>query len=98
MEADLKQQVAVFMDSVRDDWSEVDRTLAFLFKLQRTRSEVPPPLAELIGVMKQEKPFLYTMVKNRVVHQPQLRMLFELSLDYQLAKQRLDVFKESISN
>lgn len=78
-----------FMRSVKDDIKDVEKGLNFLDSLMRNRGEFTPPMVEIVTVIKHEKPILYQHMKQRIQYQYNLRMIFELDMDYETAKNRL---------
>lgn len=83
-------QLAKMLDAVKDDASESNTIIDLLHSLQQQRG----PLIEVVTVLKFEKPKLYHALKNRV-KRPGLKMLFELSFDYEIAKKAIYVDDES---
>ncbi len=78
-----------FLRSVKDDKKDVEKGLSFLDGLLRNRGESYPPMVEIVTVIKHERPILYQHMKQRIQYQSNLRMIFELDMDYETAKDRL---------
>jgi hypothetical protein len=76
-----QKDIAKILMYTKDQASELNIILDLLYLLQQNRG----PLIEVVTVLKFEKPLLYSLLKRRVVN-PGLKMLFQLSLDYEYAK------------
>ncbi|WP_405455296.1 hypothetical protein [Paenibacillus sp. HJGM_3] len=59
-----------------------------IYEVQRTGG----PLAELITVLKYEKPLLHSLLKARLKHNPGINLILTISMDYEQAKQKLAAY------
>lgn len=70
---------------------DLERSVAFLLQLQKSRTIPPPPLAETIAVLREEKPVLYGALKQRFASNFGLSILFQLELDYDTVRESLGI-------
>lgn len=93
----IREEARRFLAGLQgDERSDVERTLSFLLRLQKSRVLPPPPLAEIVTILKYERPLLHSLLRRRLVSNFGLSILFQLEIDYNLAKQSLaeDVLPE----
>jgi len=85
-----KEQIRKFLSGLKDEHRELTRCLDVLLQLQKLVTPVgPAPLLEVVSIIRVEKPLLFAHLKKSVKSNIQLQMLFEISIPYDLAKQRL---------
>jgi hypothetical protein len=53
---------------------------------------VVPPVVEIMTILKLEKPKLYHATRRNVLQTSHLHMLFQVEMDPQLARQRLEEY------
>ncbi|MBO8170576.1 MAG: hypothetical protein H0Z33_01675 [Bacillaceae bacterium] len=85
----VKTDFWTFLKQVRDEISEVEKGLQFIDEVMRRNDDTPPPIVEMVTVLKNEKPVLFQSMKQRIQFQTNLKMIFELDMDYQTARERL---------
>lgn len=90
----VKKEFWRFLEQVRDDRSGVSASIEFLNTLLRNKKCVPPTV-EIITVLKNEKPILFRILRQSIPHNSSLRMLLYLEMDYEQAKQRLQLNNDS---
>jgi sulfite reductase alpha subunit-like flavoprotein len=71
-----------FLSKLKDHPGDLEKCVDFLYLLQIKQG----PLVEVITVLKNEKPRIYSLLKGRVSGNRGLSMLFEFSIDYDYAK------------
>jgi hypothetical protein len=81
--------VITFLEGLRDDPKDVERCIEFFNALHRLPKHMPRPFLEVVTVIKVEKPNLFKHLKTRLITNRPLIMLFDLNIDYELAKARL---------
>jgi hypothetical protein len=81
--------VITFLEGLRDDPKDVERCIEFFNALHRLPKHMPRPFLEVVTVIKVEKPNLFNHLKTRLITNRPLIMLFDLNIDYELAKARL---------
>ncbi|MCI3927186.1 hypothetical protein MO973_44145 [Paenibacillus sp. TRM 82003] len=87
---DEQREIVSFLNSLRGNgMPDMERAVSFLLQMQKSRSLSPPPLAETIAVLKQEKPVLYGALKKRLATNLGLSILFQLELDYDTVRRTL---------
>lgn len=87
--ADFKREFWHFFKDLHDDKRDVDKGLEFINTMVRKAGGTPPPIAEIIAIFKNEKPILYQHMKMRAKLQQHLKMIFEIDVDYNYAKNRM---------
>jgi hypothetical protein len=70
---------------IKNHPSHLEECVDLLYMLQQKRG----PLVEVVTVLKYERPLLYDLLKKRLAGNPGLVMLFELSVDYEQAKNNI---------
>jgi hypothetical protein len=80
------EQIVVFLNSTKDDARNIERCIDFLYTLQRAQGA---PLLEVVTIMKFEKPLLYSLIKPRIQNRQGLKLLFDLTMDYQQSKTKI---------
>jgi hypothetical protein len=78
-----KEQIVAFLNSVKDDARNLERCIDFLYTLQRSQGS---PLLEVVTILKFEKPLLYSLMKPRIQNRQGLKLLFDLTMDYEQSK------------
>jgi hypothetical protein len=73
--------------ALEDDPKFLESCVDILISLQRNRGNV----AEILTILKYEKPLLHSLLKKRIAYNPGLLLLMDLSLDYQQVKVSLEV-------
>jgi hypothetical protein len=86
----MNKVIVNFLKSIQGEGrGDVERSINFLLELQKNRTVPPPPLAEVITIIRNEKPILYSILKQRLQSNAGLRILFELELNYLEVKRNL---------
>lgn len=86
----LMSEVVSFLRSIQGEGrGGVERTILFLLHLQKDNGATPPPFAEIITILKHEKPILYGILKQRFQSNEGMKIVFELELDYEHVKRKL---------
>lgn len=85
----INEQIANFLTTVSEDEQDIEICVDFVNQLIRLRSETPPPLIEMITIIKHEKPRLYGHLKKRLSTQQYLSMLFQIDLPYEQARVKI---------
>jgi hypothetical protein len=86
---DRNLNVITFLEGLRDDPKDVEKCIEFFNALHRLPKHIPRPFLEVVTVLKVEKPNLFKHLKTRLFSNRPLIMLFDLNIDYELAKARL---------
>jgi hypothetical protein len=86
---DENLNVITFLEGLRDDPKDVEKCIEFFNALHRLPTEMPRPFLEVVTVLRVEKPTLFKHLKTRLITNRPLIMLFDLNIDYELAKARL---------
>jgi hypothetical protein len=73
------------INTIQDSASHIERSVDLLYKVQLSRG----PLLEVVTIFKYEKPRLYSSLKTRFHYKPAFKMLFDISVEYDLAKKSL---------
>jgi hypothetical protein len=81
--------VITFLEGLRDDSKDVEKCIEFFNALHRLPKDMPRPFLEIITVLKVEKPNLFKHLKTRLITNRPLIMLFDLNIEYEIAKARL---------
>lgn len=81
-------QIITSLNKIRDQHSEVEKCVDLIYEVQRTGG----PLAELITILRYEKPLVHSLLKNRLRHNPGINLILTISMDYEQAKQKLASF------
>ncbi|MFK7693980.1 hypothetical protein ACI5FR_14375 [Paenibacillus sp. HJGM_3] len=81
-------QILTSLSKIRDQHTEVEKCVDLIYEVQRTGG----PLAELITVLKYEKPLLHSLLKARLKHNPGINLILTISMDYEQAKQKLAAY------
>jgi len=75
-----------FLEKIKDEPRNLEKCIELLYTLQHSKGT---PLLETITVIKYEKPLLYSLIKPRVQSRQGLKLLFDLSMDYEESKNKL---------
>jgi hypothetical protein len=86
---DKNLNVITFLEGLRDDPKDVEKCIDFFSALHRLPKHMPRPFLEVVTVLKVEKPKLFKHLKTRLITNRPLIMLFDLNIDYEVAKERL---------
>jgi hypothetical protein len=81
--------VITFLEGLRDDSKDVEKCIEFFNALHRLPKHMSRPFLEIITVLKVEKPNLFKHLKTRLITNRPLIMLFDLNIEYEIAKARL---------
>lgn len=93
----VKKDFWLFLEKVRDDRSGVSTSIEFLNTLLRNKKCIPPTV-EIITVLKNERPILFRILRQSIPQSSSLRMLLYLEMDYEEAKQRLQLNDSTKAN
>jgi hypothetical protein len=72
--------------ALEDESKFLEACVDILTSLQRNRGKV----VEILTIIKYEKPGLHSLLKKRLMYNPGLLMLMDLSLDYKQAQVSLE--------
>jgi hypothetical protein len=78
-------QINTVLSKIRDQHSEVEKCVDLIYEVQRTGG----PLAEVITILKFEKPLVHSLLKTRLKHNPGINLMLTITMDYDQAKQKL---------
>jgi hypothetical protein len=73
--------------ALKDDPKFLQECVDILIGLQRTSGKV----AEILTILKHEKPILHSHLKKRLASNPGISLLMDLSLDYEQVKVSLEL-------
>jgi hypothetical protein len=73
--------------ALEDEPKFLEDCVGILISLQRNRGKV----AEILTIIKYEKPLLHSLLKKRLQYNPGFLMLMDLSLNYQQVKVSLEI-------
>jgi hypothetical protein len=73
------------LNSIDDDIRNIEKTIDLLYKIQLSQG----PLVQVITIIKYEKPQLYPILKKRFENKKGFKMLFEVQVGYETAKNSL---------
>lgn len=76
------------LDKIQDDQREMTKVFDFLHKCLRFKEGVPPT-TEFVTMIKHNKPVLFYNLKKAVPSSNPMSLVFQLSMDYDLAVERL---------
>jgi hypothetical protein len=80
------EQIVQFLKSTEDDKRNLEKYIDFLYTLQQARAA---NLLEVVTVIKFDKPLLYTLIKPRIQSRMALKLLFDLTMDYEQSKKNI---------
>jgi hypothetical protein len=95
--ADAKRQIVRDFHELIDQCPDneeattIQRLVRYLQGLLRIK-QVVPPVVEIMTILKQEKPKLYHATRRNVLQTSNLHMLFQVEMDPQLARQRMEEY------
>jgi sulfite reductase alpha subunit-like flavoprotein len=73
------------INAIKDNNSHLERTIDLLYKIQLSRG----PLIEVITIIRFEKPRLYSILKTRLENKTGFKIMFEVSIEHEVAKKSL---------
>jgi hypothetical protein len=79
-------QIVQFLKTTEDDKRNLEKYIDFLYTLQHSRAT---NMLEVVTVIKFDKPLLYSLVKPRIQSRMALKLLFDLTMDYEQSKKNL---------
>jgi hypothetical protein len=80
-----RSEIIKEINAIKDNHGHIEKTIDLLYKIQLTKG----PLVEAITILKFEKPRLYTTLKTRLGNKTGFKILFEVTVDYEAAKESL---------
>jgi hypothetical protein len=80
-----KSEIIKEINNIKDNHGYLEKTIDLLYKIQLSQG----PVVEVITILKFEKPHLYASLKTRLGNKPAFKILFEVSVDYETAKESL---------
>jgi hypothetical protein len=80
-----KSEIIKEINTIKDNHGYIEKTIDLLYKIQLTQG----PVVEVITILKFEKPRLYTSLKTRLGNKSGFKILFEVSVDHEAAKESL---------
>ncbi|WP_127583929.1 hypothetical protein [Paenibacillus koleovorans] len=81
-------QIIASLNKIRDQHSEIEKCVDLIYEVQRTGG----PLAEVITILKYEKPLVHSLLKARLRHNPGINLILGISMDYDQAKLKLATY------
>jgi|GEM_PF-2245821 hypothetical protein len=84
----LLREFERLLQQVPDDREGIQETMEFFSYMMRIRSFIPPA-AELVTVLKHQKPILFQLLKRAISTTSHLHLLLQMDVDYRLAMERL---------
>lgn len=84
----LIQSFADLLKTLPDDRAGLNPAIDFLSSVARTRHFIPPT-AEMVTVLKRQKPILFHFLKKSITPTSPLYFVIQLDIDYQVAMERL---------
>jgi sulfite reductase alpha subunit-like flavoprotein len=73
------------INAIKDNESYLERSIDLLYKIQLSRG----PLVEAITIIRFDKPRLYSILKTRLVNKTGFKIMFEVSVEHEIAKKSL---------
>jgi hypothetical protein len=73
------------LNNINSDLKSVEGSFDLLLKIQQSQG----PVIQVLTIIKYEKPLIYTILKTRLVNNPGFKMLFDVSVEYEVAKKSL---------
>jgi hypothetical protein len=83
-----KTEIIKEINSIDDDLSNIDKTIDLLYKIQLSQG----PVVQVVTIIKFEKPQLYPFLKKRIRNNSGFKMLFEVDVEYEYAKNSLSKY------
>jgi hypothetical protein len=80
-----RSEIIKEINAINDNHGHIEKTIDLLYKIQLSKG----PVVEVITILKFDKPRLYASLKTRLGNKTGFKMLFELSVDYETAKESL---------
>jgi hypothetical protein len=80
-----KSEIVKEINIIKDSQDHLERTIDLLYKIQLSHG----PLIEVITIIKFEKPRLFSCLKTRLENKSGFKMLFEVSIEHEIAKKSL---------
>jgi hypothetical protein len=77
-----------FLEKAKDDKKSLSNAIEYLNGLLRNKRCIPPTV-EIITVLKKDRPILFQHLKYSISNTSPLRMLLQLEMPYEDAKERL---------
>lgn len=98
--SDLKSSLDKFdqiMESHNDDRNSLPEFLNYLRGFLRVRDpKFTLPSAEIMTIIKKEKPVIFSLLKQQSPNHPSLELLTQLEIDYDKALERLQTLKSKL--
>jgi hypothetical protein len=82
-----------FLEKAKDDKKSLSHSIEYLNALLRNKTCIPPTI-EIMTIIKKDRPILFQHLKQRISNTSPLRMLLQLEMPYEDAKQRLTITTE----
>jgi hypothetical protein len=73
------------LNDIQDDHRFIEKSIDLIYKIRLDRG----PVVEVITIIRYEKPTLFNYLKARFQNNSGLKMLFEVTVDYEVAKKSL---------
>lgn len=94
---ELIQDFIKLLKSASDSHHSVNLMVEFLGKTLRNRSFIPPT-AELITIIKYQKPILFQHLKKAISPTSILYFIIQLDMNYTTALERLDISLDALDS
>jgi hypothetical protein len=73
------------LNDIQDDHRFIEKSIDLIYKIRMDRG----PVVEAITIIRYEKPTLFNFLKVGFQNNPGLNMLFDVTVDYEVAKKSL---------
>jgi hypothetical protein len=80
-----KLEIIKEISNIKDDLKYMEKSIDLLYKIQLSQG----PLLEVITIIKYERPRLFSFLKTRLENKSGYRMLFDVSIEHDVAKKSL---------
>jgi hypothetical protein len=75
------------LNNIQDDLKHIEKSIDLLYKIQLSKG----PLLEAITIIRFEKPRLFSFLKTRLENKSGYKILFEVSIEHDIAKKSLGI-------
>jgi hypothetical protein len=80
-----KSEIIKELHAINDNLAQIERVVDLLYKIQLSQG----PLIEVITIIKYEKPHIYPILKIRLENKTGFKILFEVSVEHEIARKSL---------
>jgi hypothetical protein len=79
-------QIVQFIKNTKDDKRNLEKYIDLLYTLHQERAT---NMLEVVTIIKFDKPLLYSLIKPRIQSRMALKLLFDLTMDYEQSKKNI---------